>query len=186
VVLGSRGGRGRATVVEGARGAGLELELAPTLHLSDSLALEFGVEAQHLPDWLLWRGGNRLGTYRADLLTLGANLQWQIGRRQELRVKFETIALDARLRQAWLVGGNGEPVPVAAPADITDFSLANLGFQVRYRYALAPLSDLYVVYGRGGLVEDGFSRPLSDLLGDATSLRDAEQLLIKLSYRFAN
>ena len=71
-------------------------------------------------------------------------------------------------------------------ATFGDFSLANLGFQVRYRYELAPLSDLYVVYGRGGLDDQGISRPLAELLGDATSLRDDEQILVKLSYRFAN
>ena len=118
------------------------------------------------------------------IIVLGLNLQWQLGHRQELRVKLEAIALDARLRQAWQVGPGGRPVPTGE--SIPDFSLANLGFQVRYRYELAPLSDLYVVYGRGGgLLEDG-SRPLAELLGDATSLRDAEQLLVKLSYRFAN
>ena len=101
-------------------------------------------------------------------------------------VKLETIALDARLTQAWAVAANGEPIAIATPADIGDFSLANLGFQVRWRYELAPLSDLYIVYGRGGLATDEASRGLGELLGDATSLRDAEQLLIKISYRFAN
>lgn len=172
--------------LEGAAGMGLDLDFEPTLHLSDSLALQGNFSLQHNPDWLLWRGGNRLGSYRADIAGVSANLQWQIGNRQELRVKLETIALDARLRQAWVVGPGGEPQPVATPADVSDFSLANLGFQVRYRYELAPLSDLYIVYGRGGLAEDGVSRSLSDLLGDATSLRDAEQILIKLSYRLAN
>ena len=99
-------------------------------------------------------------------------------------MKFETIALDARLRQAWRVAPNGEPLASADP--VPDFTLRNLGFQVRYRFEVAPLSDLYVVYGRGGLaVEDG-SRTLAELLGDATSLRDAEQVLVKFSYRFAN
>ena len=95
-------------------------------------------------------------------------------------------ALDARLRQAWEVGPGGQPIAVPTPADVSDFSLSNLGFQVRYRYELAPLSDLYVVYSRGGLDEENQSRSLADLLGDATSLRDAEQILVKLSYRFSN
>ena len=55
---------------------------------------------------------------------------------------------------------------------------------MRWRYELAPLSDLYVVYGRGGGADFGESRPLSHLLGDAVDLRDADQILIKLSYRF--
>jgi len=172
--------------LDGAQALGLELYLQPTLHVSDSLTVQAGLGLQHNPDWLLWRGGDRLGSYRADQLRLSGNLQWQIGARQELRIKLETIALDARLRQAWVVGAGGEPMPVVAPADVSDFSLANLGFQVRYRYQLAPLSDLYVVYGRGGLDNQDGSRSLGELLGDATSLANAQQILVKLSYRFAN
>lgn len=178
--------RSAAEGLDGAKGAGLELNFEPTLHLSDSLALQGMFGLQHIPDWLLWRGGTRLASYRSDIARVGANLEWQIGTRQELRVKLETIALDARLRQAWEVGPGGEPIAVPTPADVSDFSLSNLGFQIRYRYELAPLSDLYVVYSRGGLDEDNQSRSLADLLGDATSLRDDEQILVKLSYRFAN
>ncbi|KAA2285466.1 hypothetical protein F0415_04685 [Arenimonas fontis] len=170
--------------LEGAAGLGPELYFEPTLHLGEDLAIEFGLGLQHQPDWLLWRGGDRLGSFRADTARVGASLQWQMGRRQELRVKLETIALDARLRQAWRVAASGEPLPTADP--IPDFNLRNLGFQVRWRYELAPLSDLYLVYGRGGLAVEEGSRPLAELLGEATSLRDAEQVLVKLSYRFAN
>ena len=176
--------RSAAEGLEGADRMGLEVFLQPTLHLSDSLLVQAGIDLFHNPDWLLWRGGDQLGSFRADTAQLSANLQWQIGTRQELRVKFEAIALDARLRQAWRVGPGGRPLPTSDP--IPDFSLNNLGFQIRYRYELAPLSDLYVVYGRGGLGFEDTSRSLSDLLGDATSLRDDEQILVKLSYRFAN
>lgn len=170
--------------LEGAGGAGLDLYFEPTLHLGDDLAIEFGLGLQHQPDLLLWRGENRLGSFRADDARFSTSLQWQLGQRQELRVKLETIVMDARLRQAWRVAPSGEPVRSNDP--IPDFNLANLGFQVRWRYELAPLSDLYVVYGRGGLAMEDGSRSLPELLGDATSLRDAEQILIKLSYRFAN
>ncbi|WP_234987714.1 hypothetical protein [Novilysobacter spongiicola] len=67
---------------------------------------------------------------------------------------------------------------------VDDFSLRNMGFQVRYRYMLAPLSDLYVVYGRGGYMFDEFSVDPDRQLGESFHLRDSEQLLVKLSYRF--
>lgn len=178
--------RGFAEGLEGVDGMGAEVGFEPTLHLSDTLAIEGGFSYLHSPDWLLWRGGTRLGTYRQDFARVGANLQWQIGTRQELRIKLETIALDARLRQAWDVAPGGEPVPVATPADVGDFSLSSLGLQIRWRYELAPLSDLYIVYGRGGFGAQDETRSLGDLLGDATELRDSDQLLIKVSYRFSN
>jgi hypothetical protein len=46
------------------------------------------------------------------------------------------------------------------------------------------LSDLYIAYVRGGFGFDGFSQNVGGLLGDAFKLHDAEQFLVKLSYRF--
>ena len=62
--------------------------------------------------------------------------------------------------------------------------MSTFGFQVRYRYELKPLSDLYVVYGRGGFRDFEFSQDPWGLVQDAFSLRDDEQLLVKISYRF--
>ena len=64
------------------------------------------------------------------------------------------------------------------------FSFRNMGFQVRYRYELAPLSNLYVVYGRGGFGFDPYPAGAFDQFGDSFSLRDDEQLVVKLAYRF--
>src|SRR3546814_10098133 len=96
-------------------------------------------------------------------------------------VKLQTLAIDARARQAWHVDSSGNAVP--SDETIEDFSVRNLGFQIRYRYELAPLSYLYVVYGRGGYREDSFSEDPLDGLRDSFDLRDDEQLLVKLSYR---
>src|SRR3546814_1768648 len=103
------------------------------------------------------------------------------GVRQERRVNLQAMGHYSLLRQAWRTLPDGTPVAVDAP--IEDFSLRNLGFQVRYRYELAPLSDFYIVYGRGGYMLDEFSRSEGKQLSDAFSLRDSEQLVVKLSYR---
>ena len=111
-------------------------------------------------------------------------VQWTISAKQELRVKLETIALDARLRQAWEVQPDGTPLASSEHPEVTDFSLRNLGFQIRYRYELAPLSNLYIAYVRGGFGFNDFSQDVGSLLRDSFSLHDSEQLLVKLSYRF--
>ena len=156
----------------------------PTYHVDDALSFFAGVEARHNPDWLLWRGGNLLGTFRSEMLLFNGGVVWLMDAKQELRVRLEAIGLDAHARQAWRVAADGEPVPVDEP--IADFGLRNLGFQIRYRYELAPLSNLYIAYVRGGAVfEEGLGRfDATDQFGDAFGLRDSEQLLVKLSYRF--
>ncbi|MCE7031828.1 DUF5916 domain-containing protein [Lysobacter sp. GX 14042] len=173
-----------------ARGGGLAgndrigygLELEPTLHLGDTLRVFAGVGAEYVPDWLVWQDGDRIGRFEQRSLELDAGLDWAIGLRQELRVKLQAIGMEAAATGTVEVLADGRTVASAEPA--ADFSLRNLGFQVRYRYMLAPLSDLYVVYGRGGYALDGFAASPYDQLGDAFRLRDDEQLLVKLAYRF--
>lgn len=171
--------------MDGAEAGAITLFVRPTYHVSESLSLSAGLQAQHNPGWLLWRGGNLLGSYRAEQLHLSLGSTWLVDDRQELRLRLEAIGLDAQARQAWRVGADGAPVAVAEA--IPDFALRNLGFQVRYRYQLAPLSHLYVAYVRGGALYEEAAGGLSGVgsqFGDAFGLRDDEQLLIKLAYRF--
>ena len=69
-------------------------------------------------------------------------------------------------------------------------NVRSLAFQIRYRYELAPLSYLYLAYVRGGETYDELVIDGADTFGasrafrDAFSLRDSEQFLVKLSYRF--
>ena len=160
----------------------LEVDLSPTYFVNDNLSFYAELFAQHNPDWLLWQGGNLLGSFSADTLQLNGGMQWTISAKQELRVKLETIALNARAIHAWRVAPNGTPLPSNDP--VSDFSLRNLGFQIRYRYELAPLSNLYIAYVRGGFGFDEATQNVGSLLGDAFHLRDTEQLFVKLSYRF--
>ncbi|KAB8318426.1 hypothetical protein SD81_016190 [Tolypothrix campylonemoides VB511288] len=170
----------------GPRDGSIEFELEPTFHVNDALTFFAGVSLWHNPDWLLWRGGNRLATFEADSLSLDAGATWLIDAKQELRVRLEAIGLDAETETVWRVGADRRAREV--DEDVPDFALRNLGFQVRYRYELAPLSYLYVAYVRGGslfddaLPVDGY-RARDEFL-DAFDLRDSEQLLVKLSYRF--
>lgn len=158
-------------------------QFRPTYFISDAFNVFVLGYVESTPNWMVWQHDNLLGTFRERALEIDAGVNWTIGDRQELRVKMQAIGMDARLTQAWRTEADGTPVMVGDHVD--DFSLRNLGFQVRYRYELAPLSDLYVVYGRGGYMYDEYARGEAQQLRDAFSLRDSEMLLVKLSYRFS-
>ncbi|GAB2621956.1 DUF5916 domain-containing protein [Novilysobacter erysipheiresistens] len=172
--------------LEGNDEIGYSIEFEPTYYFSDALSAFVGGYAEYDPDWLVWQRDNLVGRFEQRSVQFNAGLDWSIGQRQELRVKLQTIGLDAQLTEAVQVGADGRAVAVAPTGanEVDDFSLRNLGFQVRYRYILAPLSDLYVVYGRGGYMLDEFSVDPQEQLVDSFRLRDSEQLLVKLSYRF--
>jgi hypothetical protein len=167
----------------------LSLVVRPTYHLSDSASIGLGLELRHNPDWLLWRrdaaGTPGLATYRSNMALLSAGATWLIDSRQELRVRLEALGLDAQALRSHALAPDGTPVDVGLRH--ADFAVRHLAFQVRYRYELAPLSHLYVAYVRGG---SGFDESLGgdfrydQQFRDAFELRDSEQLLVKLSYRF--
>ncbi|MGH8216911.1 MAG: DUF5916 domain-containing protein [Rhodanobacteraceae bacterium] len=171
--------------LRGNRRLGYELEIVPTYFISDALSLSVGADYVYTPGWLVWQHDNLIGSFDRRSLELESGFDWYISGRSELRVKLQAIGLDARLRDAYRVAANGRAVASDEPVD--SFGVRTLGFQVRYRYELAPLSYLYVVYGRGGyeqapVLDDVPGAP--QFLRDSFSLRDTEQWLVKLNYRF--
>ena len=177
-------GRYAGEGLEGPEQGSLTLNIEPTYFVNDELSFTATLELSYNPDWLLWREDNQLATYRSNLAYLAAGATWLIDPRQELRVRLEAIGLDAEALQSWRVI---DRKAVASDEVVPDFSVRNLGFQVRYRYELAPLSYLYVAYVRGGsLYQEGRDNPfgVDDEFRQAFDLRDSEQLLVKLSYRF--
>ncbi len=168
--------------LSGNRRLGYGVAVVPTYFFSDAFSMFIGPQYERTPDWLVWQHDNLIGSFDQRTLQIDAGMDWSIGNRQELRVKLQAIGLDARLRGGYRVGMNGRAE--ASDETIDDFSVRNLGFQIRYRYELAPLSYLYVVYGRGGYALDNETRDAADVFGNSFRLRDDEQLLVKLSYRF--
>ncbi|NYZ61575.1 hypothetical protein H0E82_02180 [Luteimonas sp. SJ-16] len=156
-----------------------------TYFVSDAFRINTGLTVIRRPDWLIWQGrGNPglVGAFDGRETRLRAGMDWTLDARQELRVKLQAIGIGARSTAAWRFDPAGNAIAAADPVD--DFNVRNLGFQVRYRYELAPLSYLYVVYARGGFAREPGEDGVDDALLDSLSLRDDEQLMVKLSYRF--
>ena len=160
-----------------------------TYYISDALNIELWLGHVMDQEMLIWQGGelgpgheNVVGGFHMNRYDLNASLNWNIGSRQELRIKLEALGFDADNPTAWRLGADGRGV--ASNDAVQPFSLRNMGFQIRYRYELAPLSNLYVVYGRGGFGYDSFAAGAFDQFNDAFNLRNDEQLVVKLAYRF--
>jgi hypothetical protein len=168
---------------EGIDGWARELYLEPTYFFTDSLSVGLKLTFDDSDDWLIWTEGSQVASFRRQQLTAALDGAWYPDGRQEVRLKAQWIGLRARFRQAYEVGSNAEPV--ASGVSLSDFSLSDVAVQLRYRYELGPLSDLYVVYNRGGDVfaaSDDAS--LTQQLSDAWHHRTSDAFLVKLRYRF--
>ena len=162
--------------------SGWYLRAEPRWVVHDGLTLSGQLRIDRSPDWLLWTGGRTVGSYRQRQFYAGLGVDAFFGSRHELRMRLQWVGLAAAGRASYAVTG-GDPARIAGrPAD---FSLVTLAFQVRYRYTIGPLSDVYVVYGRGGdFFEEGRDRGLGRLWRSGIAERDAEQWLVKVRYLF--
>jgi hypothetical protein len=79
-------------------------------------------------------------------------------------------------------------IEVEKPVGPSDsFGKTQLSFQIRYRWELAPLSDLFVVYTRGAdesiaLKDNNFS----DLFDHAVDNPLVDLFVVKIRYRFGS
>ena len=67
-----------------------------------------------------------------------------------------------------------------------DFTVSLLTAQLRYRWEIAPLTDLYVVYNLGNQLPSQHKDDFSSLFEDAFDDPIVESFVVKLRYRFGN
>lgn len=147
--------------------------------------LNFAVEIEPMwsPDWLIWREGRRFARHSRRLDATNVNANWFPAPKHELRLKAEWLAVRARDGRRYQLGDDAIVRPVAGTEP--DFDINSFGVQLRYRWEFAPQSDFFLVWSRGGFLrEEREGESTLDLLDEALALRDADQFLAKLRYRF--
>jgi hypothetical protein len=107
--------------------------------------------------------------------------------RQQLRMTMQWAGVRAKAVNYWTVPGTkGALVPlifVAPPNE--DFTLSRLTTQLRYRWEIGPLSDLFVVYTRGSNMRgigplEGFDTLFTNAINEPV----VNSLVAKVRYRF--
>ena len=175
----------RGNELNGTHRVSYEIDVTPTYYFSGQPEPSPGHRlAAASSNWLIWQHDNLVGDFNGRTLQLDTALIWNIGRR--------TRNFACACRRSASTPACARPTgsdPTCAPylrarAGVNSFSVRNLGFQVRYRYQLAPLSNLYVVYSRGGYAMDPMLQSAGTQFRDSFSLRDTELFLVKLAYRF--
>src|SRR5688572_29776314 len=79
----------------------------PQYFVNDALSFYVGVEKGRTPDWLVWQRENLIGTFDGHDTSFNAGFNWNIGSRQELRLKLQAVTINASVKQAWRVDATG-------------------------------------------------------------------------------
>jgi hypothetical protein len=161
-----------------------EIEFKPVYYLTDTFNVSADLSYIWYDEWLLWDfRTEQLATYESTVVETSVNLDWYPDSKQEVRVKFQWVAVQSDAEQGYQLNSNGSLAESNIPVD--DFSVSDTALQIRYRYRLAPLSDIYLVYTRGGFFsDDEDSQGLGDLWSNGWDDKTAEVILAKIRYRF--
>ena len=168
---------------DGLDGSAMELLLSPQYFVSPELNFLLDLTYVDSTDWLIWNPDlARVASYDRRQWQIDLDTNWYPSRKSEFRIKLQWVLLRARALRAYDIAPDGDLAAAAVAPQ--DFSLSDLGLQMRLRYEFKPLSDLFVVYSYGGSVFMDEDSEWDSLLGDSIDSPTAHQLLVKLSYRF--
>lgn len=161
----------------------------PSWYVHDRITLSGEASYTKIDEWLLWDSDTtQLATYEADVFDVNLRLDWYPSSRQEVRVKMQWVGAQADALSGQGIGPDGRITPSGLPVE--DFNVSDTALQIRYRYQLAPLSDIFLVYERGGLWDESAdanghqSSGAGDLFSNAWGDVTRERLLAKIRYRF--
>jgi len=139
--------------------------------------------------WLLHQGEGDFTTFDAKVWEPSINFDYFFNAKQQFRVSMQWVGIiaeeDEFFRTPDKPGELVERDPVAG-STTDDFTISNLNIQVRYRWELAPLSDLFLVYTRTANPDTPINRDFTGLFRDALSDPVGEQLVLKLRYRLGS
>ena len=165
---------------------GLGTEYATHIHPSyffkDNYSLSLSIFYQQGNDWLNWQEDNLFARYERDLLNTSLDFNANFSQKQELRFRLQWLAIDAQANAQYQLDVNGNLSTTSNV--VNDFSLSNTALQVRYRYEVAPLSNLYVVYSRGASVFDEASENVFGSFNSGFNNVNSDNFLIKFRYKF--
>jgi len=155
-----------------------------------SLTTDFSVSHKQRDGWLLHRGGTDMATFEAEEWSAKFNFDYFFTARQQFRASIQWVGIKAFEDEFFTIPAKAGALlaRTKAPGDPTDnFSISTLNFQLRYRWEIAPMSDLFLVYTKNGLQRGLLPvEEFADMFSDVYDEPVSEQFVMKIRYRFGN
>lgn len=172
---------------EFAGGSSHDLSAGVTWRPMDNANLSAELEYQDRNGWLLHQEDQNFTAFDSTQWRSDFSLEYFLTAKQQFSAALQWVGIQAEEDRFYHLPTDDTDLVRTAkpPGPSDDFSLSQINFQLRYRWQIAPLSDLFVVYtkndnrrrvGELQSYRDQFSRGWTDPL--------VGQLVVKLRYRF--
>ena len=158
-----------------------------TFKPTDRFSFDFDLLYRDRENWLIHQGGREFATFEAKDWQPKIAMDVFFSARQQLRLTMQWAGIRGQERAHYRVPlGDGHLIPYTRGPDdpSADFTISRLTAQLRYRWQIAPLSDLFVVYTRGSNLPDRGYDTFGELFEDALTEPIIDVLVVKLRYRF--
>ncbi len=158
-----------------------------TWRAGEGLSLDFDLSYRDRGGWMVYQGGRNFGRFEADELSSKLKFNWFVTAAHQLGLTMQWVGARARERGFFAVpAGDGRLVPAAPTRPDHDFTVSLFTVQARYRWEIAPLTDLYVVYNRSNTLPNQVDAGFGDLLRDVYRDPIIDSFVVKLRWRFGN
>ena len=148
----------------------------------DNLRIWMFLNHHSRTNWLNRISDNYYGTYDQKRTSINIGSRWYPTNNQELQIKLEATSFRNQKGTGWNADNNGFLVSTNEAAD--SINLGKLGFQIRYRYEIDPLSNIYLVYTRGGSYFFDDAADTSKIFRTTWQEPEGNVFSAKIRYRF--
>ena len=158
---------------------------------TDRMTMGLGLRYVDREAWLLHQADGAFTVFAADEVMPNLDLTYFFTARQQLRMAFQWVAIKAAERSFYSIpDAPGFLVPTVKDAAATpdDFAISRMNLQVRYRWEIAPLSDLFLVYtNNAGLpYSETTGKAFGELFTETFEQTTGENVVLKFRYRFGS
>ena len=155
----------------------------------DRFALDFDLTLEKQTNWLVHVGDRNITGFNAFNIMPSVSMDYFISSKQQLSLKLQWVGINADESEYWTVPDVAGRLLSRTKMDLDpkdDFTVSQMTVQLRYRWEIAPLSDLFIVYTRGANLPSQGDQDFDYLFRDALSDPIIDVLTMKLRYRFGS
>ena len=158
-------------------------KIAGSIYPIDDFKLGWEFRVREEDEWLNWIKDNELAVYDLTQKIISINANWFKGYKHEIRLKSQFVALEAESPISLISDKAG--YLYNHKSIVKPFTDGITSFQIRYKYEIAPLSYIYLVYTKGGRVyDDENERNTSDVFKDPWENPDNEIFSLKFRLKY--
>ena len=133
-------------------------------------------------NWTIRTDEDLYATFSQKRLGLNTGVTWYRTEKEELSLKIQMVSFRNQKGQSYRIDENGYFKKSDLSAE--SINLGSLAFQLRYKYEIAPLSNIYLVYTRGGSAFFDDEADNSTILSDTWERPEGNRFAAKIRYRF--